>query len=134
MVQKIHLKMRPVSSTNTHHDVRNLVNLGVVKNTKPRISWERNITFLWNKKILNLCLQWHILRSYRFVAEVTFKVCELYRKKPNLTILTSLKPSNFLHQPWQPRFNPLPKTLLSTPLKAAGPKLMILWLYNKSLK
>ena len=25
------------------------------------------------KKILNLCLRWNILRSYRFVAEVTFK-------------------------------------------------------------
>ena len=27
-----------------------------------------------NKKILNLCLRWHILRSYRFSAEVTFKI------------------------------------------------------------
>ena len=26
------------------------------------------------KKILNLCLRWHILRSYQFVAEVTFKL------------------------------------------------------------
>ena len=25
------------------------------------------------KKILNLCLRWHILQSYHFVAEVTFK-------------------------------------------------------------
>ena len=25
------------------------------------------------KKILNLCFRWHILRSYRFVADVTFK-------------------------------------------------------------
>ena len=45
----------------------------MVKNTKTWISWERNIIFLRNKKILNLCLRWHILRSYRFVAEVTFK-------------------------------------------------------------
>ena len=29
--------------------------------------------FLRNKKILNLCLRWHILRSYCFLAEVTFK-------------------------------------------------------------
>ena len=28
--------------------------------------------FLRNKKILNLCLRWHILRSYYFIAEVTF--------------------------------------------------------------
>ena len=38
------------------------------------ISWERNITFLWNKKNFNLCVRWDILRSYRFVAEVTFKL------------------------------------------------------------
>ena len=31
-----------------------------------------NGAFLWNKKNLNLNLRWHILRSYRFVAEVTF--------------------------------------------------------------
>ena len=37
------------------------------------ISWERNIAFLRNKKILNLCLTWHILRSCCFVAKVTFK-------------------------------------------------------------
>ena len=47
--------------------------MGLVKNTITWISWERNIIFLWNKKILNLCLRWHILRSYCFVAEVTFK-------------------------------------------------------------
>ena len=42
-------------------------------NTKTWISWELNIVFLRNKKILNLCFRWQILRSYRFVAEVTFK-------------------------------------------------------------
>ena len=26
----------------------------------------------FSTKILNLCFRWHILRSYRFVAEVTF--------------------------------------------------------------
>ena len=36
------------------------------------VSWERNIIFLQNKKILNLCFRWDILRSYRFVAEVNF--------------------------------------------------------------
>ena len=34
---------------------------------------ERNIIFLRNKKILNLRFRWHILRSYGFVAEVTFR-------------------------------------------------------------
>ena len=43
------------------------------KNTKTCISWEQNIISLQNKKILNLCFRWHILRSYHFVAEVTFK-------------------------------------------------------------
>ena len=37
------------------------------------MSRERNITFLQNKKIINLCLRQHILGSYRFVVEVTFK-------------------------------------------------------------
>ena len=73
MVQKIYSKMHLISCTNTHRDVTDLVNHGMVKNTKTWISWERNIIFLWNKKILNLCFKWHILRSYRFVVEVTFK-------------------------------------------------------------
>ena len=59
-------------STNTRHDVADFVGLGIVKNTKTWISWERNITFLRNKKILNLRLRWHILRSYCFVVQVTF--------------------------------------------------------------
>ena len=65
--------MHPVSCTNTHHDVTDLVNNGMVKNTKTWIPRERNTTFLWKKKFPYLCLRWHILRSYRFVAEVTFK-------------------------------------------------------------
>ena len=73
MVQKIYSKMYPILCTNTHHDVTDLVNHGMVKNTKTWISWKRNIIFLRNKKILNLCLRWYILRSYRFLAEVTFK-------------------------------------------------------------
>ena len=35
---------------------------------------EKEQTVLRNKKILNLCLRWHILRSYHFVAEVTLKL------------------------------------------------------------
>ena len=65
--------MHPVSCTNTHHDVTNLVKDRMVKNIQSRISRERNITFLSNKKIPNLCLRWHILRIYGFVAKVIFK-------------------------------------------------------------
>ena len=52
--------------------VTRLVNHGMVENTKNLISWEWNIAFLRNKKILNLFFRWHILESYRSVAEVTF--------------------------------------------------------------
>ena len=48
----------------------------MVKNTKTWMSWERNIIFLRNKKILNLCVRWLILRSYHFVAEVTFNMLQ----------------------------------------------------------
>ena len=46
--------------------------LNILTWKKTWIFWERNITFLRNKEILNLCLRWHIFRSYRFVAEVIF--------------------------------------------------------------
>ena len=71
--------MNPVSCNNIHHDITDLVNHRMVKNTKTWLSWERNITFLWNKKILKLLLKWHILRSYCFALEVTFKICTLNR-------------------------------------------------------
>ena len=32
--------------------------------------------FSTNKIILNLWLRWHILKSYRFAGEVTYKVCQ----------------------------------------------------------
>ena len=51
-----------------------LVNHGMCKNTKTWKSWERNITFLRNKKIYNLSFRWHILRSYGFEADVTVNV------------------------------------------------------------
>ena len=64
-----------ISCTHTHDDVTDgSSNHGMAKTTKTWMSWELNITFPRNKKILNLCLRWHIFRSYRFVAEVTFKV------------------------------------------------------------
>ena len=72
VVQKIYSKMHPASCTNTYHDVTDLVNHRMVKNTKTWISLERNIMFLRNKKIPNLCLRWPLLRSYYFVVEVTF--------------------------------------------------------------
>ena len=65
--------MHPVSCTNTHRDVTDLVNHVMVKNTKAWIPWEWNIIFIRNKKNFNLYLRWHILRSYRFIAEVTLK-------------------------------------------------------------
>ena len=55
--------------TKTHHDVTDLINHRMTKNTKTWIFWEQNKTFLQDKKILNLSL-----RSYHFVAEVTFKM------------------------------------------------------------
>ena len=69
-----------VLCTNTHRDVTDSVNHGMVKNTKTWISWEWNIIFLRNEKILNLCLRWHILRSYHFVAEVTLKEKSLFKR------------------------------------------------------
>ena len=76
-IQKIYSKMYLVSYANTHHYVTDSVNHGMVKNTKTWISWDRCIIFLWNKKILNLCLWWPPLRSYRFVAEVTFQLSSI---------------------------------------------------------
>ena len=61
-----------LSLVHTHHDMTDLENHRMVKNTKSWTSRERNITFLWSKKILNLCLRWRIFRSYCFVEEVTF--------------------------------------------------------------
>ena len=54
MIQKIYSKMHTVSCTNTHHDVTDLVNHGMVKNTKNWISWEWNIILLQNKEALNV--------------------------------------------------------------------------------
>ena len=90
MVQKIYSKMYLLSCTNTHRDVTDSVYHGKVKNTKTWISWERNIIFLRNKKILNLYLRWHILSSYRFVAEVTFHTQQCPAGLPLRIILLNL--------------------------------------------
>ena len=95
--------MHLVSCTNTNRDVTDLVNHGMVKNTKTWICWERNIIFLRNKKILDLCFRCHILRSYRFVAEVTFKdldtfsLCHTITYRP-FSICINAKPvySNYI--------------------------------------
>ena len=75
VVQKIYSKMHLVSCTNTHHDITDLVNHGMVKNTKTWIYWEWKITSLRNEKLLNLCLRWYdLIKSENlFVGEVTFK-------------------------------------------------------------
>ena len=71
----------------------------MVKNTKTGISWERNVIFLRNKKILNLCLRWLILRSYRFVAEVTFKngnfLCSFEYRWENTSHGRKVKTANY---------------------------------------
>ena len=54
-------------------------------NTKTWISWEQNITFLWDKKILNVYLRRHILRSYHFVGEVTLSKYLCHAKRINQT-------------------------------------------------
>ena len=84
-------KMHPTSGTNTHHDVTDLVNHRMVKYIKSWIIREQNTTFLWNKKILNLCLRWYILRSYRFIAEVTFNLYNI----PSSSFLLVVKSISF---------------------------------------
>ena len=66
--------MHPGSFTNTYIDITDFVNPEIVKNTTTWLSWEQNITFLLNKKIINLYRIWHNLRSYCFVVEATFNV------------------------------------------------------------
>ena len=66
LVQKIYLKMHPVSCSDTHHDVTDLVNHGMVKNRKTWISWEQNITFLRNKKKIHLPLQMTHFEKFPF--------------------------------------------------------------------
>ena len=65
--------MHLLSCTNNHRDVTDLVNHGMVRNTKNLNILRTNIIFLRNEKILNLCFRWRILTTYRFVVDVTFK-------------------------------------------------------------
>ena len=84
LVQITYLKMYLVSCADTHRGVTHSLYHGIVKNTKTLISGERNIIFLWNEKFFNLCFRWHILRTCRFVAKVTFKDT---KKKTSISFL-----------------------------------------------
>ena len=86
--------MHPFSCNSTYLDVTDLVNHRRVKNRKNWISSEQNTTFLQNKKILNLCFKWHILRSYCFVAEITFNIRSIIWKKSVICVnLIKLAPT-----------------------------------------
>ena len=62
--------MHLFSCTNTHHDVTGKSwDSQKYKNYNMRMEH----SFSMKQKILNLCLRCHILGSYFFVAEVTFK-------------------------------------------------------------
>ena len=57
-------KMHTVTCTTTHHDITDLVNLGMVQNTKTWLLWQQNIIFLRNKKFLSYALDdtfWEII-------------------------------------------------------------------------
>ena len=56
--------MHPVSCTNTHHGVTDLVNHGMVKRY-----FQNGTRLFYETEIFLACasLRWHILRSYRFV-------------------------------------------------------------------
>ena len=86
---KIYSKMHPVSCTYTDHDVIDLLNPGIVKNAKTWISWEPNKTFLRNKKILYLCLNWH------FKSTAGYKIVYFFYK--NINTLCSIKKLNELY-------------------------------------
>ena len=84
-----------VLCTNAHHDITDLVNHAMVRNTKIWIPSKWSIIFLQNKIIFNLGLNWRIFRSYCFEAEVNFKFPNMFEIccvicKPNTSkLLTS---------------------------------------------
>ena len=51
--------------------------------------------FCTKQKILNLCFTWHILRCYRFVGEVTFKV----KQKAFLSFLKNFQLTEIVSDP-----------------------------------
>ena len=53
----------------------------------------------FEKMLINLCLRWHILRSYRFVAEITFKVYAIINcLNENLIAHSRVNTGCFQHQ------------------------------------
>ena len=42
------------------------------------------------KKILNLCFRWHILRTYPFVVEVTFKCMDLFQNQHFISCIMAI--------------------------------------------
>ena len=75
VVQKIYSKMHLISCTNADCDITDLAKKIIKKYLKiQKHEYLENGTYFFYeiKKILNLRFRWHILRSYHFVAEVTF--------------------------------------------------------------
>ena len=70
---------------------------GIVQNTNTWTSWEQNMTFPKNYKILNLCLRKYILRSYQFVAEVAVNWLLKNSINSSVTFQDCLWLSLFLH-------------------------------------
>ena len=66
--------MHPVSCTNTNHDVTDLVNERMVKNTKTLISSEGNIPFLRNKIFFKGYLRYKMITSQNVPSEVSQNV------------------------------------------------------------
>ena len=97
---------------NTHRGITNLVNHGMVKSLKTWISWERNITRTWNEKVLNLCFRWHILRSYHFVAGVTFKHLQKCNHSGTLTGFLFLKSHSHVLKKFFICFNDSPSKMM----------------------
>ena len=72
VIQKIYSKMHPVSCTNTH-DVADLPNHGMAKNTKTWKYHENRTTFLRSEKILNLCFRWNVFEKLLFSSRGNLK-------------------------------------------------------------
>ena len=116
VVQRIYSKIHPVSCTNIYHDITDLINHRMVKNTKTSISWEQNINVIWNKNIFNLCLRWHILRNYCFVFLVFFGVSMVCKLRIFSGIIRTLGSNQIWRNFWCLNWQKLPLQLLATTL------------------
>ena len=81
---KRHSKMHPC--TNADHDITDLVNRGVVKNTKTWISWEWNIHF----EKLSFCSGGNLSRTWELSFHYSFinTVCKVMKIKTLQSYLT----------------------------------------------